>query len=33
MLLSQILMEKEKGEETQAPPSEVKREFTCETLD
>jgi imidazolonepropionase-like amidohydrolase len=33
MLLSQMLMEKEKGEETQAPPSEVKREFTCETLD
>jgi hypothetical protein len=26
-------MEKEKGEETHTPPSEVKREFTCETLD
>jgi len=33
MLFGQMLMAKEKGADTQAPPSEVKREFTCETLD
>ena len=33
MLISQMLMEKEKGAITQAPPNPVKREFTCETLD
>ena len=33
MLISQMLMEKEKGAITQAPPNPEKREFTCETLD
>jgi len=32
-LISQMLMEKEKGVTTQSPPNQIKREFTCETLD
>ncbi|MDC3241281.1 amidohydrolase family protein, partial [Flavobacteriaceae bacterium] len=29
-LISQMLMEKEKGVTTQSPPNQIKREFTCE---
>jgi len=32
-IISQMLMAKEKGAATQAPPKGAKREFTCETLD
>ena len=32
-IISQMLMAKEKGAATQAPPEGAKREFTCETLD
>lgn len=33
LLISQMLMAKENGAETQAPPKGAKRAFTCETLD
>ena len=32
-IISQMLMAKEQGAETQAAPSGAQREFTCETLD
>jgi imidazolonepropionase-like amidohydrolase len=33
LIISQMLMAKENGAETQAPPKGAKRAFTCETLD
>ncbi len=33
LIISQMLMAKENGAETQAPPKGTKRAFTCETLD